>query len=309
MSNLIIQEFQGKNVRFEVAPDGKVWGCLTDMVKSTGKRIDNYLTMEGTTELVKILQEQKQSEVLQTRKGRTGGTWAVEEIVLDFGYWSNLEFRLWVIGVIQKLRSTGVVMTANVTEDAVIKEWETQGKELEDLKRQLDFVQRERNALKSWSPNMPMHKIRFLEIINYKGDEYSPFLQRNGFKPIEFQREEEYEQHQKDMRDQRMVLDLIDTLFNGEKLQFTAYGYNEATWDKCFEKLKKRLPVKLYRVLVNQYQDFKKQEHPRPAKQYEQFQFSVELKHERSKVWLEYVPEKEDMLKSYLFESDRQLVG
>lgn len=304
MTDIVIKEFQNSKIRFELRK-GKVWGCLTDMAQASGKKVNDWYRLKTTTEYLEALALSMNTtvdQIVQVSKSvnfnENTGTWSIDQVVIDFARWCSIPFRIWTNEVVSEVLTKGGYISETASSE-----------QLAGLRQRIDFIERERDALKSWSPNMPMHKIRFLEIINYKGEEYSPFLQRNGFKPIEFQREEEYEQYQKDIRDQKLVLDLIDTLFNGEKLQFTAYGYDEATWDKCFEKLKNNLPVKLYRVLINQYQDFRKHEHPKPAKQYEQFQFSVELKHERSKVWLEYVPEKQEMLKSYLFESDKQLVG
>jgi hypothetical protein len=326
VSNIITQEFQGKNIRFETRDDGSIWGCLTDMAKSTNTLIGNYLRNENTLALTRALEKTK-GKVLDVQKGKYGGTWGTEEMVIDFGYWSNIELRLWVIDVIKKLGKDKVVMLEGVSSQAVVTEYQNVGGELEELRQTVVELQKalaaKDNQIKTiepWAYPMPLHKMRFLEIINYRGDEYSPFLSQNGFKSVENMTQEEYEEHQLEQKRQGLFLKLIDTLFTGEQIDLFSYGFTQVTqeqlededyeediqtaianWEKSYQQFQKTLPEKLYRVLTNPYQDYSKKQHPAPSENFIDFQFSIEMKQECGKVWLEYVPEKKEQLESYLF--------
>lgn len=88
----MIQEFQDKKIRFETRSDGRIWGSLTDIAKATGKRVNNYLYLTKTLDLIEktaVKYQLDSKEVIITKKGGNfaQGTWALEEIVLDFQKW------------------------------------------------------------------------------------------------------------------------------------------------------------------------------------------------------------------------------
>lgn len=123
MSAITVQEFQGSKVRFEVREKERVWGCLTDMAKATGKNINDYLRLKSTQEFFQYLLIDIQGitetgipvtvdfkgfeAILEINRGNfTGkeqGTWAIEEIVIDFAQWCSIPFRVWANRVIRNL--------------------------------------------------------------------------------------------------------------------------------------------------------------------------------------------------------------
>lgn len=295
MSDLIIREFQGKKIRQR--EDGYL--SLTDMAKVSKKLISNWERLKATQDYLEALALRNYSDVtngqlidiVQGGIPQNQGTWGYRKVAIRFAQWLNPEFAITVDEWAEEIITKGGYIAPTATSE-----------QLEALQQKITILQQERNILRSWSPSLSMPKIRFLEIINYKGDEYSPFLQRNGCK--EYQQKWEVKDYLKQMEEKKMFMALIDTLFGGKKLDLWVEGFKDSNPKKAFAKFQDSLPVKLYRVLVNPYQDYPAHQQPRPSEEYKEFQFSVELKEQYGSVWLEFVPEKEEKLKSFLYASE-----
>lgn len=300
MSNIFVEIFNGHEIRFEKYEDGSLKGCLSDMAKAADRRVNNYLRLPSTKELIMALQGDD-SNIIQIREGRYGGTWSLEAILIDFAYWSNLEFRLWVIHVILKLKNQGLVTMQQKGESS--EDYEERNRILVETNQQLLMQVKE---MKSWCPFLPVHKIRLLNIINYHGSEYSPFLNRAADRDHSVCEDYEIKQYQNDVKRQKLFQDLLDTLFTGQWLDLYTNGFRGKD---NYTKFCNSIPEKLYRVLTNPYQGCSKQQQPKPPEDYKQFQFSIELKRIGGSVRLEYIPEKEEMLKEFLFASEKELVA
>lgn len=99
MTNLVVKQFQGVNVRFETRADGRIWGCLTDMANVTGKLTADYLRLKSTKEYLEALSEDMGipiTALIQYFQGgnetdsHSQGTWAIEEVVVDFARWCSV---------------------------------------------------------------------------------------------------------------------------------------------------------------------------------------------------------------------------
>lgn len=280
MSNLIVKEFQGFAIRFETREDGKVWSCLNDMAQITGKRLDKYLALDSTKELVSYLG----SASIQSKKGRNGGTWAVQEIFLDFAYISSIEFRLWVISAIQDLMTKGFATRQLASESS------------EDYKKRQQALEEENRLLltkvgylEAWSPPMSVAKMRYLEIINYTPDKYSPFLKTTKQLMDSQTMVDEYQ-----MREARMVHDLVDTLLEPGK-RVSVYTYHFRDIDSFLEAM----PTRFFDTAIKSPHERGRK--PKLRENFKQFEKSVRVMHDNcSEIWLEYVSDKQKILESYL---------
>jgi hypothetical protein len=115
MSNLSVFDFNSNNIRFENR-EGRVWVSLTDMAKASGKRIDNWKRLQATTEFLTELENSLTSEVVLSIEGNTAftGTWAIEEVALEFAGWCSVKFKIWMLQQIKTLVTTGTVSLPQV---------------------------------------------------------------------------------------------------------------------------------------------------------------------------------------------------
>ena len=120
MTGITGLDFNGKKIRFEMRGD-RVWVSLTDMAKATGKRVNNYLRMATTIEFLTEIGESARisaDEIIETNESKgtneQRGTWAIEEVAIDFAAWCNVKFRVWVAQQIRTLMTTGTVSIAPI---------------------------------------------------------------------------------------------------------------------------------------------------------------------------------------------------
>lgn len=114
VSGLTVLDFGGKGIRFERRGD-RVWVSLTDMAKATGKLVGHWNALSSTTEFLKELESIIGIPIMVSNTGglpETTGTWAVEEIAIDFAAWCNVSFRIWVAQQIRTLMTEGAVAIA-----------------------------------------------------------------------------------------------------------------------------------------------------------------------------------------------------
>jgi hypothetical protein len=111
MTNLTVFDFNAQGIRFENR-DGQIWACLTDMAKASGKLVADYLRLKSTNEFTCKLETIMGIPVISRQMGEEAsitGTWAVEEVVLDFATWCSIDFRIWTLQQIKTLMATGKV--------------------------------------------------------------------------------------------------------------------------------------------------------------------------------------------------------
>ena len=123
MESLTVLDFAGKNIRFERRGD-RVWVSLTDMAKATGKKVNDYTRLESTIQFLREFEGIAGIPVMLSNVGgvpETTGTWAIEEVAIDFAAWCNVSFRIWVAQQIRTLMAEGVVTIAPAPQPEPVK--------------------------------------------------------------------------------------------------------------------------------------------------------------------------------------------
>ena len=111
MTNLTILDFQSSNIRFENR-DGRVWVSLTDMAKASGKLLGDWNRLDSTKEFLYALESHMGNVVIETIQGGVPlkqGTWAIEEVAIEFAGWCSVQFKIWTLRQIKTLMSQGYV--------------------------------------------------------------------------------------------------------------------------------------------------------------------------------------------------------
>lgn len=143
MSNKVYN-YEGREITFQLTGKDGVMINATQMVKAfEGKRINNYLRMEETQELVRALIRRKSpsigetlfsaslsiselanldNSVLKVVKGGLGeqGTWMCEDLALDFAQWLSVDFKLWCNDRIKELLTIGFTATPETLEKMIL---------------------------------------------------------------------------------------------------------------------------------------------------------------------------------------------
>jgi len=110
-------DFGGKKIRFEKRGD-RMWVSLTDMAKATGKLVSGYMRNKDTKEFLTEMEVTMQIRIVTSTLGGQytpadeRGTWAIEEVAIDFAAWCNVKFRVWVSQQIRTLMTEGTVSIA-----------------------------------------------------------------------------------------------------------------------------------------------------------------------------------------------------
>nr|DAM87484.1 MAG TPA: KilA protein [Bacteriophage sp.] len=136
-----IYKYNNKEITFQLTGREGVMINATQMIKAfEGKRINNYLRMEETQELVRALIRRKSpsigetlfsaslsinelanidNSILKVVKGGLGeqGTWMCEDLALDFAQWLSVDFKLWCNDRIKELLTIGFTATPTTLED------------------------------------------------------------------------------------------------------------------------------------------------------------------------------------------------
>jgi hypothetical protein len=118
MSNLSVFDFNSNNIRFENR-EGRVWVCLTDMAKASGKQLGHWNTLKSTTEFLTVFESVIGIPITETVQGgqpTLQGTWAIEEVALEFAGWCSVKFKIWMLQQIKTLVTTGTVSLPQVVQ-------------------------------------------------------------------------------------------------------------------------------------------------------------------------------------------------
>lgn len=111
MSTIKLLDFQSSNIRFENR-DGRVWVSLTDMAKASGKLLGNWNQLNSTKEFLYALESDIGYPIFDSIQGGVPskqGTWAIEEVAIEFAGWCSVQFKIWTLRQIKTLMSQGYV--------------------------------------------------------------------------------------------------------------------------------------------------------------------------------------------------------
>jgi len=124
MSNLSVFDFNSNNIRFENR-EGRVWVSLTDMAKASGKQLGHWNTLKSTTEFLTVFESVIGIPITETIQGgqpTLQGTWAIEEVALEFAGWCSVKFKIWMLQQIKTLVTTGTVSLPQVVQPKLASE-------------------------------------------------------------------------------------------------------------------------------------------------------------------------------------------
>lgn len=112
MNNSIIYSYQGSEISF-ISKGESTMINATQMAKSFGKQVYEYLRLPSTKELINAITGKSriaENQLVKTvRGGLNPGTWLHEDVALDFAQWLSVDFRLWCNDCIKELLRMGVV--------------------------------------------------------------------------------------------------------------------------------------------------------------------------------------------------------
>lgn len=119
------KEYNGQLVSFELTDDVMI--CLTDMAKATGKKVNDWTRLKSTEEYLEQYSSVTGipvSECFQQLKGgnQEQGTWANQDIALEFARWCSPKFSIWCNRQIKELLKTGVVALPSVLSKADLEQ-------------------------------------------------------------------------------------------------------------------------------------------------------------------------------------------
>ena len=117
MENIKKFDYEGHPISFEFA-DGNKMINATEMAKTFGKPVGNFLRLKETKKFISLLEKRYSHlnigrEVLRVVKGgdaindQLQGTWMEEKLALKFAAWLAPEFELWIYDRIHELLTTG----------------------------------------------------------------------------------------------------------------------------------------------------------------------------------------------------------
>lgn len=97
MTNIVTHNYQGFAI---TQKERDSYVSLTDMAKATGKRVNDYLSLDSSLDYFSALSDDTGIAVssliqISQGKGKIQGTWAHPEIAIDFASWCNVQFRIW----------------------------------------------------------------------------------------------------------------------------------------------------------------------------------------------------------------------
>lgn len=152
---LAVFSYEGNEITFK--SENGVMVNATEMAKSFGKRVNDWLTNKSTREFLEELSavrkipvtgilttESETSEdaegvlvrVVQGGTPSLQGTWLHEDVAMEFARWLNPKFAIWCNDRIKELLTQGVT-TISDDDDVIRKAMEVLNRRLEDKERKL----------------------------------------------------------------------------------------------------------------------------------------------------------------------------
>ena len=109
-SSIVAVDYNGLAIATRTS-DG--WVNLTQMCKATKTRIDNWTRLDKTQRYIKSLSKSLGSEgitssVLESTRGKHGGTWGHPLLALELAQWIDEDFAVWCNAHIFVLMKDGV---------------------------------------------------------------------------------------------------------------------------------------------------------------------------------------------------------
>jgi hypothetical protein len=95
---------------------GEIWVCLTDMAKVSGRLVGDWMRLKSSKDLLKELSGSMGNHI-DTLTHTFGsdhpndkrGTWAIQEVAIEFAGWCSVSFKVWTLGKLKTLMNEGSV--------------------------------------------------------------------------------------------------------------------------------------------------------------------------------------------------------
>jgi len=91
MSKLIKADFNSSLITFN--DDG--WINATEVASQYGKRPNDWLASTETQEYISKLNTRISGNLIETKKGKNGGTWLHPKLAIMFARWLSIDFSIW----------------------------------------------------------------------------------------------------------------------------------------------------------------------------------------------------------------------
>lgn len=107
-------EFNSQAIRMEKRADNRIWVCLTDMAKASGKLVADWSRLKSTQEFLKDFESIMQIPIIESKVGGNipeseRGTWGLEEVAIEFAGWCSVSFKIWMLDKVKILIREGSV--------------------------------------------------------------------------------------------------------------------------------------------------------------------------------------------------------
>lgn len=110
MTSLTRFDFNDSNIAFENR-NGQIWVNLTDMARASGKKVNDWNRLQSTQEYLTALEINAGIPVVSIASQGGGtfntGTWAIDEVAIEFASWCSIEFKIWINRQIKILMNIG----------------------------------------------------------------------------------------------------------------------------------------------------------------------------------------------------------
>ncbi len=117
----------------------------TTLCKAAGKRWNDYFTQDDTKAFLSALADKTGLDckiLVQSTRGRTGGTWVHPLVAVNFGQWVSADFAVAVSMLVTELFAKGTVTIAQPAAAEMVQvpaaEWEKQQGQVEHLTRAVE---------------------------------------------------------------------------------------------------------------------------------------------------------------------------
>jgi hypothetical protein len=91
MSKIIKADFNSSLITF----NSDAWFNATEVASVFGKRVDHLLANKETQDYIAALNTRNYGDLIQTKKGKNGGTWLHPKLAIVFARWLSVDFGIW----------------------------------------------------------------------------------------------------------------------------------------------------------------------------------------------------------------------
>ena len=137
MNNMIEKEFEGK--WFQFREDG--YFNMTKAAKMFRRDLAEWKRLPNTINYINELENMGFSHLLDTNRGRNGGTWGHPKLAVYFARWLDVRFSIWCDGVIEDIIRGNPIKIEMTEEELIWKAITLVNRKIKDLESKRDLLQ------------------------------------------------------------------------------------------------------------------------------------------------------------------------